>query len=224
MSDSVRPHPWDSPGKNTGVGCHFLLLCRKVKSESEVAQSCPTLRNPRTAAYQAPPFMGFSRQEYRSGVPLPSPLFLQVSGTRCVGASPPAPTPQQFSDSEGQFNSIRTLFIRSSQLPQVTVPCFPGSTVIKNPPASAGDGGDVGSVAWSGEFPGAGMATLSSIHGQSGKFCGQRSLADCSPWGHKESDTTEYNTATQRDHLPLQMSIISSRPPGYPQRLTWLQI
>ena len=52
MSDSVRPHrwpptrlprPWNSPGKNTGVGCHFLLQCMKVKSESEVAQSCPTL-------------------------------------------------------------------------------------------------------------------------------------------------------------------------------------
>ena len=36
------PHPWHSPGKNTGVGCHFLLQCVKVKSESEVAQSCPT--------------------------------------------------------------------------------------------------------------------------------------------------------------------------------------
>ena len=55
MSNSVRPHrrqptrlchPWDSLGKNTGVGCHFLLQCMKVKSESEVAQSCPTLRNP----------------------------------------------------------------------------------------------------------------------------------------------------------------------------------
>ena len=55
MSDSVRPHrqqptrlsrPWDSPGKNTGVGCHFLLQCRKVKSESEVAQSCLTLSDP----------------------------------------------------------------------------------------------------------------------------------------------------------------------------------
>ena len=55
MSDSVRPHrrlptrlprPQDSPGKNTGVGCHFLLQCRKVKSESEVTQSCPTLRDP----------------------------------------------------------------------------------------------------------------------------------------------------------------------------------
>ena len=38
--------PWDSPGKNTGVGCHFLLQCMKIKSESEVAQSCPTLSNP----------------------------------------------------------------------------------------------------------------------------------------------------------------------------------
>ena len=129
MSDSVRPHrrqptrpphPWDSPGKNTGVGCHFLLQCMKVKSESEVAQSCPTLcdptdcsppgssvheifqarvlewvaisfsnawkwkvkgkslsrvrllATPRTAAHQAPLSMGFSRQEYWSGVPLPS--------------------------------------------------------------------------------------------------------------------------------------------------------
>ena len=55
VSNSVRPHrwqptrlyhPWDSPGKNTGVGCHFLLQCMKVKSESEVAQSCPTRRDP----------------------------------------------------------------------------------------------------------------------------------------------------------------------------------
>ena len=67
--------PWDSPGKNTGVGCHFLLQCMKVKSESEVAQSCLTLRTPWTAAYKAPPPMGFSRQEYWSGVPLPSPYL-----------------------------------------------------------------------------------------------------------------------------------------------------
>ena len=55
VSDSVRPHrrqptrlphPWGSPGKNTGVGCHFLLQCMKVKRESEVAQSCPTLSDP----------------------------------------------------------------------------------------------------------------------------------------------------------------------------------
>ena len=55
MANSVRPHrrqptrlphPWDSPGKNTGVGCHFLLQCMKVKSESEVAQSWPTFHDP----------------------------------------------------------------------------------------------------------------------------------------------------------------------------------
>ena len=63
------PRPWDSPGKNTGVGCHFLLQCRKVKSESEVTQSCPTFSDPWTTANQAPPSMGFSRQEYWSGVP-----------------------------------------------------------------------------------------------------------------------------------------------------------
>ena len=40
------PHPWDSPGKNTGVGCHFPLQCMKVKSETEVTQSCPTLCDP----------------------------------------------------------------------------------------------------------------------------------------------------------------------------------
>ena len=55
MSDSVRPHrwqptklprPWDSPGKNTGVSCHFLLQCMKVKTESEITQSCRTLHDP----------------------------------------------------------------------------------------------------------------------------------------------------------------------------------
>ena len=56
------PCPWDSPGKNTGVSCHFLLQCMKV--ESEVAQSCLTALS-----------MGFSRQEYWSGVPLPSPIL-----------------------------------------------------------------------------------------------------------------------------------------------------
>ena len=66
------PLSMDFPGKNTGVGCHFLLHCMKVKSESEVAQSCPTLATSWTTAYQAPLSMGFSRQEYWSGVPLPS--------------------------------------------------------------------------------------------------------------------------------------------------------
>ena len=63
-----------SPGKNTGMGCRFLLQCMKVKSESKVTQLCLTRSaTPWTAAHQAPPSMGFSRQEYWSRVPLPSP-------------------------------------------------------------------------------------------------------------------------------------------------------
>ena len=85
MSNSLWPHrrqptrlprPWDSPGKNTGVGCHFLLQCMKVKSESEVAQSCLTLATPWTAASGAPLSMGFSRQECWSGLLLPSPSLV----------------------------------------------------------------------------------------------------------------------------------------------------
>ena len=67
VSDSVRPqrwqptrlsHPWDSPGKNTGVGCHFLLQCMKVESESEVAQWCPTLSNPMDCSLPGPSIHG----------------------------------------------------------------------------------------------------------------------------------------------------------------------
>ena len=66
-------HPWDSPGKNTGVGCRFLLQCLKVKVKS--LSRVWFLATPWTAAYQAPPSMEFSRQEYWSGVPLPSPQY-----------------------------------------------------------------------------------------------------------------------------------------------------
>ena len=82
MSDSVRPqrrqpirllHPWDSPGKNTGVGCHFLSNAWKWKVKVKSFSRLRLLVIPWTVAYQAPPSMGFSRQEYWSGVPLPSP-------------------------------------------------------------------------------------------------------------------------------------------------------
>ena len=61
------PHPWGSPGKNTGVGCHFLLQCIKVKVKS--LSRVRLFATSWTAAYQAPPSMGFSRQEYWSGLP-----------------------------------------------------------------------------------------------------------------------------------------------------------
>ena len=87
MANSVRPHrrhttrlprPWDSPGKNTGVGCHFLLQCMKVKSESEVAQSCLTLRDSMDCSLPGFSTHGFSRQEYWSGVPLPSLIGIHI--------------------------------------------------------------------------------------------------------------------------------------------------
>ena len=80
MSDCVWPQrwqhtrlpgPWASPGKNTGVGCHFLLQCKKVKSLSCVR----LLVTPWTAAHQAPLSMGFSKQVYWRGVSLPSPCY-----------------------------------------------------------------------------------------------------------------------------------------------------
>ena len=89
VSDSMRPHrrqptrlpgPWDSPGKNTGVGCHFLLQC---KSLSRVQ----LLAIPWTAAYQAPLSMGFSRQEYWNGVPLPSLAPFLLSAKYFPGGS-----------------------------------------------------------------------------------------------------------------------------------------
>ena len=83
VSDSVRPHrrqptrllcPWDSPGKNTGVGCHCLLQCVKVKSESEVAQSCLTLSDPMDCqpTRLLHPW-DFPDKSTGSGLPLPSP-------------------------------------------------------------------------------------------------------------------------------------------------------
>ena len=79
MSNSVRPHrwqptrlpcPWDSPGKNTGVGCHFLLQCMKAKSESEVTQSCPTLSNPMDWSLPGSSIHGIFQAREGNGTPL----------------------------------------------------------------------------------------------------------------------------------------------------------
>ena len=68
------PRPWDSQGKNTGVGCHFLLQRVKVKVKVKSLSRVRLVATRWTAAYQAPSSMGFSRQDYWSGVPLPSPI------------------------------------------------------------------------------------------------------------------------------------------------------
>ena len=101
------PHPWDSPGKNNGMSCHFLLQCMKMKLLNCVQPSA----TPWTAAFQTPPSMGFSRQEYWSGVPLPSPkssilhINYQLSSVQSLSrvrlfvtherqyARPPSPSP-----------------------------------------------------------------------------------------------------------------------------------
>ena len=86
MSDSVRPHrwqptrlprlwgPWDSPGQNTGVGCHVLLHWRKVKSESEVSQSCSTLSNSMDCSLPGSSVHGIFQARDWSGPPFPSPV------------------------------------------------------------------------------------------------------------------------------------------------------
>ena len=86
MSDSVRPHrrqptriprPWDSPGKNTGVGCHFLLQCMKGKSESEVAQSCPSLLDPMDCSLPGSSVQGIFQARVQSrDITLPTKVCL----------------------------------------------------------------------------------------------------------------------------------------------------
>ena len=82
MSDSVwphrrqptrLPHPWDSPGKSIGMGCHFLLQRRKVKTESEVAQSCPALNDPVDCSPPGASVHGILQARGREGEPWPSP-------------------------------------------------------------------------------------------------------------------------------------------------------
>ena len=65
------PRPWDSPGKNTGVVCHCLLQCRKVKSESDVTQSCPTLSNPMDCSLPGSSIHGVFQARVLEWVPLP---------------------------------------------------------------------------------------------------------------------------------------------------------
>ena len=82
VSDSVQPRrrqptrlpsPCDSPGKNTGVGCHFLLQCVKVKSESEVTQSCLTLHDSVDCSPPGSSVHGIFQARVLEWVPLPSP-------------------------------------------------------------------------------------------------------------------------------------------------------
>ena len=84
VSNSLQPNglqptrllrPWDSPGKNPGVGCHFLLQCMKVRNEREVAQWCPTLSNPTDCSPPGSSVRGIFQAKVLEWVPLPSPTL-----------------------------------------------------------------------------------------------------------------------------------------------------
>ena len=82
--------PWDSPGKNTGVGCHFLLQCMKVKSESEVVQSCPTLLDPMGCSRPGSSVHGIVQARVLSGVPFSQSRtqdFYQATSCQASGSS-----------------------------------------------------------------------------------------------------------------------------------------
>ena len=160
VSNSVRPHrrphtriprPWDSPAKNTGVGCHFLLQCMQVKSESEVAQSCPTLRNPMDCS-------------------LPGSSTHGIFQARILewGAI----------ESWVNFDCI-FLFHGASQV----------ALVVKEPTCQCRRCKRRGFNPWVGKIPWrwAWQTTPVFLPRDSHE---QRSLADYSPWGHKESDMT----------------------------------
>ena len=87
------PRAWDSPGKNTGVGCHFLLQCMKVKSESEVPQSCLTLSDPMDCSPPGSSVHGIFQARVLEWVPLPSPL--KALGF-CISKSQILPSPNHW--------------------------------------------------------------------------------------------------------------------------------
>ena len=83
------PHPWDSPGKNTGVGCHFPLQGMKVKSESEVTQSCPTLSNPMDCSLPVSSVHGIFQARVLEWIAIafstiPQPIFFLFLAPECT--------------------------------------------------------------------------------------------------------------------------------------------
>ena len=118
------PRPWDSPGKNTGVGCHFLLQCMKVKSESEVAQPCPTLCNPMDCSLPGSSVHGIFQARVLEWNAIAFSLFRLVSGNlgRWVWA--------------GTLR-VYKVFIKTGQGPWLTGDCLRRAGVINCTPLSA---------------------------------------------------------------------------------------
>ena len=142
MSDSVRPHrrqptrvprPWDSPGKNTGVGCHFFLQCMKVKSESEVTQLCPTLSNPMDCSPPGSSVHGIFQARVLEWVAISSSVV--SNSLRPVDCSPPG------SSVHGAFQArilewVAISFSKGSSLPRdrTRTPTLQTDTLTSEPP------------------------------------------------------------------------------------------
>ena len=101
------PHPWYSPGKNTGVGCHFHLQCIKVKNESEVAQSCPTLSDPMDCSLPGSPVHGISQMRILEWVAI---FFLQGISLPNSGIKPETSALQMDSLPLSHQGKIDTLY------------------------------------------------------------------------------------------------------------------
>ena len=140
MSDSVRPQrqqptrlprPWNSPGKNTGVGCHFLLQCMKVKSESEVTQSCPTPSDPMDCSPPGPSVHGIFQARVLEWVAIAFSLEILTSPLRTGVLGPPFHRwRKQGSGKDAPGPTVRgcpalSLLPTSLFLPLPTIPCCP---------------------------------------------------------------------------------------------------
>ena len=130
MSNSVRPHrrqptrlpcTCDPPGKNTGVGCHFLLQCMRVKSESEVAQSCPTLCYPMDCSLPGSSVHGICQARVLEWVAI---AFSHVRSTYLW-----------FLTMKGRRSSHKTAIRREDAQPVLELPCGEFSTSSKKSPS-----------------------------------------------------------------------------------------
>ena len=130
MSNSVRPHrwqptrlprPWDSPGKNTGAGCHFLLQCMKLKSESEVAQSCLTLSDTMDCSLPGTSTHGiFQTRVLEWGALVFSWLIIKWSSCYATGGSVPS-----LSRSTSNLPEPRVTAIRKTESPTMSLQVKP---------------------------------------------------------------------------------------------------
>ena len=118
------PCPWDSPGKNTGVGCHFLLQCMKVKSEREVAQSCPTLSDPMDCSLPGSSVHGMFQARvlewgataFSCVLVLKKPGAPSSTVTSLLPACPPVPqTVHQRAGENWRFRSIKAWRVKTGQ-------------------------------------------------------------------------------------------------------------